>query len=183
MQKWKLAIIILAVGIAIPLACISLDQLSLSGEDSIVFIEHKNNTRGQLVYGNYTGKTISGEEYVYDAENSVLTCVDNSRINSSLKLLVGTTQSLMQDAGYGISTRLLGVSACPANTDGINIDDVLDDGTVLLRYNGSSIRLSPGQRWVRVYSENVETDGYRVKLTNTEIIRNNGKIRLASNYT
>ena len=180
MKKWKLAIVILAVGIAIPLACISLDQLSLSGEESIVFIEHKNNTRAQLVYGNYTGKTISGEEYVYDAQNAVLTCIDNSRINSSLKLLVGTTQNLMQDAGYGISNRLLGVSSYPAKADGISIDAVLDDGTVLLRYNGSSLRLSPGQRWVNVYTENVETDDYRVKLTNTEIIRNNGKIRLAS---
>ncbi|CAJ38116.1 hypothetical protein [Methanocella arvoryzae] len=178
MKLWKLAIILLVITIALPVTCIGVDMLSNQGKEAIVFLEHKNNVRGQLVSGHFPGKTLSGEEYTFDAERSVLTCRQNPGINGSLKVLVGTTQSLMQDAGYGISTRLLGVPSYPANVDGINIDGVLEDGTVLIRYNGSSIRLSPGQRWVKVYTENVETDDYRVKLTNTEIIKNNGKIRL-----
>lgn len=180
MKKWKLAILIMATVIAIPVACIVLDQLHIYGEDTIVFLEYKNNTRGQLVYGNYTGELISGEEYVYDPESSKLTLAGNPSINSSLKVILGTTRSLMQDAGFGISTHIMGIYSYPDALGEIKIDDVLEDGTVYLTYNGTPIQLSPGQRWVRVYSENLDTDDYRVKLTSTEIIRNNGKIPLSS---
>jgi hypothetical protein len=167
--------------IAVPAACIIVDQFPGHEGDSVVFIEYKNNSRGQLVSGHYPGKLLDGEEYAYDAENSLLTsCAGNFDFNGSMKALVGTTQSLMQDAGYGVSTSLSSIYSYPQAVCGIKIDTVFDDGTVILTYNGSSITLSPGQRWVRVYTENLETDDYRVKMTNTEIIRNNGKIRLAS---
>lgn len=180
MKKWKLAIILLAIVIIIPVACLIIDQVPGYGGDSVLFIEYKNNTRGQLVSGHYTGIILGSEEYVYDAENSLLTSTKDLDLNGSLKALVGTTQSLMQDAGYGVSTGLSGIYSYSQVVCGIKIDRVFDDGTVILNYNGSSIKLSPGQRWVRVYTENLETGDYRMKVTNTEIIRNNGKIPLSS---
>lgn len=180
MKLWKLAILMAAVVIAIPAACIILDKSPVYQGDSVVFLEYKNNTRGQLVYGNYGGEILDSEEYVYDPEHELLSCTGIPELNSSLRALVGTSRSLMQDAGYGVSTRLAAMYSNQSLANGLAVDTVFDDGTVELTYNGSRIKLSPGQRWVRVYTENLETDDYRVKLTNTEFIRNNGKIPVAS---
>lgn len=180
MKKWKLAILLVALVIALPAACIVFDQVQHMEGNTIVFLEHKYNTRGQLVSGNYTGSVLSGEGYVYDAENSLLEWPGSEYVNGSLKVLVGTTRSLMQDAGDGITTQISGISSLPSTVSGLNVEEVLDDGTVVLRYNGSIIRLAPGERWEKVSSHDLETDSYRVKLVSTDMIRNNGKIPVSA---
>jgi len=167
---------LLAIVIIVPCVCLAIDQMKQTSGDSIVFIEHKTNARGQLIYGTYAGETLSGQEYIYDAENELLTCTEKLYVNSSLKALVGTTHSRMQAAGNGLSTQISGIYSLPAYAGRVKISEVLENGTVILLYNGSVIRLAPGERWEQIYSENVETRDYRVKIVNSDIIKNNGKI-------
>ena len=180
MKTWKLAMFLLAIVLIVPVVCLAIDQIKQSGDDTIVFIEYKNNARGQLIDGTYAGRTLSGQEYVYDAEKGLLTCTENVYVNSSLKALLGTTQSLMQDAGNGLSAQINEIYSLPTSASGVKICEVLENGTVILQYNGSVIRLAPGERWEQIYSENIRTDDYRVKIVKSDIIKNNGRIRVSS---
>lgn len=180
MKKWKLVAFALAMLIAVPAICLTLEALSGEGTSTVVFLEHRNSARGYLQSGNYTGNTLSGEDYVYDAQDSLLTCSEADSFDGSLKALVGTTRALMQDAGNGVTTSLQGVYSVPTTAGGLKIEAVLDDGTVIFKYNGTRIRLAPGERWETIYSDSLGTADYQLRLVRSDSIRNNGKIKLTS---
>jgi hypothetical protein len=175
MRKWMLVALVIAVVVAIPLACIVFERITAPsfGNDSVVLIEHLSQSRGRLVNGTYPAPEMTGKSYAYDAARKAL---DGGGlvVNDTLQAVLAVSRSLTQDAGTGADGAAYGIYDIPAATEGIALHDVATDGTVTLTYNGSRIVLAPGERWELISTDTVSTPDYSIKLIKSDSIRNDG---------
>ncbi|OPY26175.1 MAG: hypothetical protein A4E28_02633 [Methanocella sp. PtaU1.Bin125] len=181
MRTWVLVLSVAAAFIAIPLACIAIEYVSMpsGGEGSVVLVEHLSQIRGRLVNGTYPAAELEGKAYAFDMTQKVL---DGGGlvVNDTLKAVVGISRSLAQDAGTGAAGAAYGIYGLPSAVEGITVHDVASDGTVTLSYNGTRIVLAPGARWERISTDAVSTPDYSIRLTKADGIRNNGFVSLAT---
>ncbi len=175
MKKWMLGALVIAVVVAIPLACIAYERITAPsyGNGSVVFIEHLSQSRGRLVNGTYPAPEMAGKSYAYDAARKVL---DGGGlvVNDTLQAVLAVSHSLTLDAGTGADGAAYGIYDVPAVAEGIALHDVTPDGTVTLTYNGSRIVLAPGERWELISTDVVSTPDYCMKLIKSDSIRNDG---------
>ena len=178
MNKPLIAIILL-LAVLLPIAaCYLLESYVTPGHsgDTALFIEHINHTRGKLTFGNYSGQTLNDLDYVYDAEKRALMPIKEAPSGEFIAL-IGSGKGLSWDAGSGASNEIYAITGFPAEVDGMIIQDIADDGTVTILYDGSMISLAPGQRWENVTSCRIDDPECRMRLTGADIIRNQGFIK------
>ncbi|MCD1295504.1 hypothetical protein CUJ83_10885 [Methanocella sp. CWC-04] len=182
MKKWKLTASLIALMLILPGACIAYEQITAPAynENSIVFIEHLNHTRGKLISGDYPRQALEGSIYHYDAGNRSLTGNIGLSDKGSLKALLGVGENMVQDAGYGVSNMIFGVYSTPEKFGDLIVEDIMDNGTIKLNYGGSSIVLAPGERWEKISSEILECPDYRIRMISSDSIRNNGIIPISN---
>lgn len=175
MRKWILCVLVIAVFIAIPLVCITIEYASIPSYDNgaIVLIEHLSQSRGRLVNGTYPAAELSGKSYAFDATRKVLNG-GGLVVNDTLKAVVAVSRSLAQDAGTGADGTVYGIYDLPSVAEGIRVHDIAPDGTATLTYNGSEIVLAPGERWEYIFTDLVCTPDFSIKLIKSDAIRNNG---------
>lgn len=175
MKKWKLAFALLAVGTAVPTACMLAERIVAPGpgDGSVVLIEHLKQTRGQLVNGTYPAASLDGHGYQFDA---VRRQISGSGItaNDSLRVVLGFTETLAQDAGSGTAGDIYGIREMPACAGDVAVESLAPDGTVTLTYNGTRIVIAPGERWETISSEVACTPEYAIKFMRSDAIRNQG---------
>ena len=85
--------------------------------------------------------------------------------NDSLRVVVGVTEGLSQDAGSGTAGDAYGIYALPASAGDVAVEALSPDGTVTLKYNGSRIVLAPGERWETISTEVACTPNYSIRYT------------------
>ena len=170
-----IAVSLIAIAVALPLFCITAERMSAPGygNGSIVFIEHIRQTHGRLITGTYPAPSLTGMNYLYDAGRRLLEGGD-LKTNDSLRVVLGISESLSQDAGSGATGKAYGVCDMPSGAGGITVEGLSPDGTVTLSYNGSKIVLSPGERWETISTEAVSTSEYAILLIRSDLIRNDG---------
>lgn len=178
MNKPLIAIILLLAALLPPAACYLLESYATPGYsgDTALFIEHINHTRGKLTFGNYSGQKLSDLDYIYDAEKRVLTPIKEAPAGEFIALL-GSGKGLSWDAGSGTSNMIYAISDLPAEVDGMTVQSISADGTVTISYKGVTISLAPGQRWENVTSCRIDDPECRMRLTGTDIIRNQGFLK------
>lgn len=176
-----LALAILAMAAAVPLACLCAERLGEAGpgHGSVVLVEHLRQSRGQLVNGTYPAPSLDGSDYAFDALQRQLSAV-GFVVNDSLRVVLGVVDSLAQDAGTGRAGTAYGIYSIPSGADGIALESLAPDGTVTLTYNGTRIVLAPGERWETVATEAVVTPGYTIRLTRSDAIKNSGFVAKSS---
>lgn len=175
MKKWMIALTLIAIAVAVPLICSIVEKIGTPppGNGSVVLVEHMKQTRGRLVNGTYEAVQLGSPDYSYDASRRLL---DGSGLetNGSLRVVLGITESLSQDAGSGVSGDAYGIYELPASAGDLSVDALAPDGTVTLNYNGSRIVLAPGERWETISTEAVSTPNYSIRYTRSDMIRNQG---------
>jgi hypothetical protein len=175
MKKWMIALALLAIAAAVPLACMLAENLSAPapGDGSVLLVEHMKQTRGRLVNGTYPAETLGGTEYQYDAFSRQMD-VSGLQANDSLRVVLGVTEGLSQDAGSGTAGTVYGIYEIPASAGDVAVEGLAPDGTVTLAYNGSRIVLAPGERWETISTEVACTPEYSIRYTRSDMIRNQG---------
>lgn len=198
MRSWLTAgnaalIVILLLAIAI-CGCASAGPSSQIGNGSFVFIEYHDTLRSKVVEGNLTAPLILDDPlYFYDARNrtiSFLFSADEVRNWPGLKALYGETVDCVPGGAVVWGTaQCYPVDHIPASKGGVIfgsasvvINDIKEDGTVLLLYRNSSITLKPGESWTGTWSnqEQLNTTGrVMVDLNRSESITNHGVFDLS----
>jgi hypothetical protein len=175
MKKWMIALTLVALAVAVPLICSLAENIGApaSGNGSVVLVEHMKQTRGRLVNGTFDAVQLDGPDYSYDASRRLL---DGSGLetNDSLRVVLGISEGLSQDAGSGVAGDAYGIYQLPASVGDVAVDALAPDGTVTLNYNGSSIVLAPGERWETIGTEAVCTPNYSICYIRSDVIRNQG---------
>jgi hypothetical protein len=175
MKKWMIALTLVAIAVAVPLICSIVEKIGTppAGNGSVVLVEHMKQTRGRLVNGTFEAVQLGRPDYSYDAS---LRQLDGSGLetNDSLRVVLGVTESLSQDAGSGMAGDAYGIYELPASAGDVAVDALASDGTVTLTYNGSRIVLAPGERWETISTEAVITPNYSIRYTRSDVIRNQG---------
>ena len=181
MGKHVLVILIVALAIAAPLLCVAAEHLSApsAGDGSVVLVEHLSQCRGWLINGTYPATTLAGKDYLYDAGRKLLDA-GGIRVNDTLRVVLGVSESLSQDAGSGAAGDAYGIYRLPSIVEGIAIDSLAPDGTVTLAYNGSTIVLSPGERWETISTDTVCTPDYSIRFMRSDAIKNDGFLAKSS---
>jgi hypothetical protein len=175
MKKWMIALTLIALAVAVPLICTLAERITAAapGDDSIVLVEHAKQTRGRLVNGTYPAQQLDGPDYQFDASRRLL---DGSGLvtNDSLRVVLGVTEGLSQDAGSGTAGDVYGIYALPSSAGDVAVEALSPDGTVTLTYNGSRIVLAPGERWEAISTEVASTPDYSIRYILSDTIKNQG---------
>jgi hypothetical protein len=179
MKKWMIALTLVAVIIAVPLACVLIERISsaASGDGSVVLVEHAKQTRGMLINGTYLAQKLDGTGYRYDAYQRLLS--DSGIKTNGLRAVIGITEGFSQDAGSGKAGDAYGVYSIPAKAVDVTVQELDPDGTVTISYNGTRIVLAPGERWETISTEITCTPEYSIRYTKSDIIRNQGFVSRA----
>jgi hypothetical protein len=170
-----IALTLVALAVAVPLACSLAESLGspAPGNGSVLLVEHLKQIRGRLINGTYPGLQLNGPDYRYDASRRLL---DGSglKTNDSLRVVLGVTESLSQDAGSGVEGDAYGICGLPATAGDVALEALAPDGTVTLTYNGSRIVLAPGERWEAISTDVACTPDYSIRYIRSDLIRNQG---------
>jgi hypothetical protein len=177
MKKWMIALTLVALAVAVPLICTLAERVASPepGDGSIVLVEHAKQTRGRLVNGTYPAQQLAGQNYQFDAYQRQL-AGSGLVTNDSLRVVLGVTEGLSQDAGSGTAGDVYGIYALPASAGDVAIEALSPDGTVTLTYNGYRIVLAPGERWETIATEVACTPDYSICYTRSDTIKNQGFI-------
>jgi hypothetical protein len=175
MKKWMIALTLLAIAVAVPMACMLAENLvaPAPGHGSVVLVEHMKQTRGRLVNGTYPDQKLGSMGYQFDASRRSL-YASGLETNDSLRVVLGVAEGLSQDAGSGTAGEAYGIYEIPVSAGDIAVNDLAPDGTVTLTYNGSRIVLAPGERWETISTEAVCAPEYSIRYTRSDTIRNEG---------
>jgi hypothetical protein len=175
MKNWMIALTLVAILAAIPLACMYAERLCAAspGDGSVVLLEHSKQIRGRLVNGTYPAQSLGNPDYSYDAYQRQLSGT-GLIANDSLRAVLGITEGLSQDAGSGTAGEAYGIYELPARTEDVTLENLAPDGTVTLAYNNDRIVLAPGERWEKIYTDLACTPDYSIKFTRSDVIRNQG---------
>jgi hypothetical protein len=175
MKKWMIALTLIALAIAVPLACSLAESLGAPapGNGAVLLVEHLKQVRGRLINGTYPGLQLNGPDYSYDASHRLLSG-SGIKSNDSLRLVLGEAESLSQDAGSGVVGDASGIYELPASSGGVAINSIAPDGTVTLNYGGSRIVLAPGERWEAISADVACTPNYSIRYIRSDLIRNQG---------
>lgn len=175
MKKWMITLTLVALAVTVPLICALAEHIAAPepGDGSIVLVEHAKQTRGRLVNGTYPAQQFDGPNYHFDAYQRQL---GGSGLvaNDSLRVVLGITEGLSQDAGSGTAGDAYGIYALPASAGDVAVEALSPDGTVTLTYNGSRIVLAPGERWETISTEVACTPDYSIRYTLSDTIKNQG---------
>jgi hypothetical protein len=175
LKKWMIALTLVAIAFAVPVICMLAECFTAPapGDTSVVLVEHARQTRGRLINGSYPARNLDGQDYQFDASLRLLGG-SGLETNDSLRVVLGVTEGLSQDAGSGTTGDIYGIYALPANAGDVAVEDLAPDGTVTLTYNGSRIVLAPGERWEMISTEVACTPEYSIRYTRSDVIRNQG---------
>jgi hypothetical protein len=175
MKKWMIALTLVALAVSVPLICLFAEDIGspAPGDSSVLLVEHMKQIRGRLINGTYPAVQLDGPDYRYDAS---LRLLDSSGLeaNDSLRLVLGVTKSLSQDAGSGATGDVYGIYGLPASAGDVAVEALAPDGTVTLTYNGSRIVLAPGERWEIISTDVACTPDFSIRYTRSDLIRNQG---------
>jgi hypothetical protein len=166
---------LVALAVAVPLICTLAAHLAAPepGDGSIVLVEHAKQIRGRLVNGTYPAQQLAGPNYQFDASQRLL-AGSGLVANESLRVVLGVSEGLSQDAGSGTAGEAYGIYALPANPGDVAVEALSLDGTVTLNYNGSRIVLAPGERWETIETKVASTANYSIRYTLSDTIKNQG---------
>jgi hypothetical protein len=110
-----IALTLVAIAVAVPLIRSIVEKIGTPppGNGSVVLVEHMKQTRGRLVNGTYEAVQLGGPDYSYDSGHRQLGG-SGLEINDSLRVTLGVTESLSQDAGSGVTGDAYGIYELPA---------------------------------------------------------------------
>jgi hypothetical protein len=170
-----IALTLVAIAVSVPLICMLAESIAAPapGDESVVLVEHMKQTRGRLVNGTYPARNLGGPDYQFDASQRLLGG-SGLETNDSLRVVLGVTEGLSQDAGSGMIGDVYGIYAIPASAGDVAVEGLAPDGTVTLTYNGSRIVLAPGERWETISTEVACTPNYSIRYILSDVIRNQG---------
>lgn len=176
-MRWSIAVVLVAVALGVPLACMLAEHFDAAspGDGTVVFVEHETQTRGRLVNGTYSSVSLGDLPYQFNAFRRAL---NGSGIvsNASLQAVLEDSESLSQDAGSGTTGAVYGIYGLPAGAEDIVVENLAQDGTVTLTYEGARIVLAPGERWENISTDLACTPNYSIRFTRSDVIRNQGLI-------
>jgi hypothetical protein len=127
------------------------------GKDTVLFVEHITEVSGERISGSIYHsslfKYIDGPAYWWDEEKRTLKIDTNwthYTFIEGTKVLYGDGEERYGEAGSGIATTLTSIFEVPyIATDGLEWNQLGQDGTLRIKYAGQNIILKPGIKMQR----------------------------------
>lgn len=166
--------ILLASSSLLALSCVNQQDEWPISPDKYVFIDHHVHTHGESIEGECPTLYIDFPTYSFSEVEKTLSVRTDFKVDSSVKIIYGDGVSLSGDGGAGAATGLKAVYELPFEQRGLEIVNVEPDGTAHLKYNGLSIILKSGEKWVNTTTKIDTQNSCKRNLTITDRIVNYG---------
>lgn len=155
---------------------------ALVPEGSVLFVDTHLNIDGKRISGreNCGFMFIDFPTYYYDNETSQLRTGIQPNLTEKTLLILGRGTSLSGDKGSGAGTALEYYDTLDPSVTGLEIVDLVKDGTIALQTEEGVKSLKPGERYQHVELLNTTEGGCVIEETHTYSIANWGFINKSS---
>ncbi len=184
--RWKIFVLVSLIALLLILLSLfflfpsEVERRARSGE--YIFLEFWVNEHGRVLEGEPFNLSIDFPRYWLNEDSHVLGGIVNPefiQLNSSLKLIYGSGNSLSGDMGGGVASDLFGVYSLPFKDEVANLEirDLSGDGTVTVRVNETDISLKPGGKWESTFKTIFRHEGGVIEVEKRITLKNHGFVK------
>ncbi|MDD5766815.1 MAG: hypothetical protein PHW79_11290 [Candidatus Marinimicrobia bacterium] len=144
----------------------------------LIFLEHLRKVNGVLIEGKYYEGPYM-ERYInydFNAQDRKIECHNMDFDVNQVNILYGYEISLSGLSGSGMMNHLYGINQLPTTIDKLEINNLNDFGTIIIKYKEKLFELKINEEWTDTSSVISIQDVGKARIITEDVIKNYGVI-------